>query len=83
MNRPVHVINVDIKDNHEEALVGGRGIVDLAHMLTQAAKEEAEKADIDGTGFSRDTVDGRVPEVLAEWQAKWPNLPALWTAGYF
>ncbi|RPB22855.1 Ssu72-like protein [Terfezia boudieri ATCC MYA-4762] len=83
LNRPVHVINVDIKDNHEEAIVGGKGILDLADMLTAAAKEEREKADIEGRGWSRETVDARVPDVLAEWQTKWPNLPVVWTCGFF
>ena len=28
LNRPVHVFNVDIRDKHEEALVGGKAILD-------------------------------------------------------
>jgi RNA polymerase II subunit A C-terminal domain phosphatase SSU72 len=86
LNRPVHVINVDIKDNHEEALVGGRGILDLADSLNKAAAEErqANPSGFDsGNAASRSGFDERVPEIIGEWQERWPNLPAVWTLAWF
>ncbi|KAF9104112.1 RNA polymerase II subunit A C-terminal domain phosphatase [Mortierella sp. AM989] len=35
-SNPVHVINVEIKDNYEEAMVGGRMILHLAKDIEQA-----------------------------------------------
>ncbi|OZJ03772.1 hypothetical protein BZG36_03460 [Bifiguratus adelaidae] len=35
-NMPVHVINVEIKDSHEDATLGGRAILQLAQLLEQS-----------------------------------------------
>jgi RNA polymerase II subunit A C-terminal domain phosphatase SSU72 len=85
LNRPVHIINVDIKDNHEEALVGGKAILDLANRLNQAAWEDRKSRNVSDSGSLSTTpgFDERVPELIAEWQEQWPQLPALWTLGWF
>ncbi|KAI5284689.1 RNA polymerase II subunit A C-terminal domain phosphatase, partial [Ascosphaera acerosa] len=91
LNRPVHVFNVDIRDNHEEAMVGSKGILELVDMLNQAAEEERRRgveagegqADGELHGEARRCFDERVPEILGEWQDKYPNLPAQWTLSWF
>jgi RNA polymerase II subunit A C-terminal domain phosphatase SSU72 len=86
MNRPVHVFNVDIKDSHEEALVGGNAIVDLADSLNKAAVEERDSKgvqDWNGPGAAQGGFDERVPDILADWQRRWPQFPALWTLAWF
>jgi RNA polymerase II subunit A C-terminal domain phosphatase SSU72 len=86
LNRPVHVFNVDIKDNHEEALVGGKAILELATRLNEVATQEQKALGSggweNGTGEARRSFDEKVPEVLGAWQEKWPNLPALWTLAW-
>ncbi|EPX71394.1 phosphoric ester hydrolase Ssu72 [Schizosaccharomyces octosporus yFS286] len=66
-SRPVYLINVDIKDNHEEASVGGKAILDLVQQLTDA----------------KDSFEDEFTDIMAQWQAKHPNLPALYTIHFF
>ncbi|KKA28772.1 hypothetical protein TD95_002845 [Thielaviopsis punctulata] len=87
LNRPVHVFNVNIKDNHEDAHIGARAIVELANMLNKAATEERQasgpSAFDSGSASARAPFDERVPEILAEWQERHPQLPATWTLAWF
>ena len=87
MNRPVHVFNVDIKDSHEEALVGGKAILDLANSLNNVALEEREDKGVNGwshgNGAARQGFDERVPDVLGDWQERWPQFPSQWTLAWF
>jgi RNA polymerase II subunit A C-terminal domain phosphatase SSU72 len=87
LNKPVHVFNVDIKDSHEEALVGGKAIVDLADCLNKEANVAKESDGHEkweqGTGDGRASFDEKVPDILAEWQERWPQFPAIWTLAFF
>lgn len=66
-NRMVHVINVDIKDNAEEAAKGGQGILKLVQMM-------------DDKG---DSLDNEIIDVIASWQDEFPNLPILHIVQYY
>lgn len=41
-NRPVHIINFDIKDNPEDATIGARAILQLAQRLEDSTAIEDE-----------------------------------------
>lgn len=74
MNLIVHVINVDIKDDNENAKIGGRAILRLADMLN-AKVSECER---NGTQFEDHMMD-----VFTEWQQEHPKLPLTYSAAYY
>lgn len=46
LNRPCHVINIEIEDNHQEAIVGGVAILDLARSICDSTDPDAEMVNI-------------------------------------
>ncbi|KAJ3158887.1 RNA polymerase II subunit A C-terminal domain phosphatase, partial [Geranomyces michiganensis] len=42
LNRPVHLVNIEIQDNHQEAAVGGQLILQLVNMIAQSVDRDAE-----------------------------------------
>lgn len=66
-NKSVHVINVDIKDNAEEAAKGGQGIL----KLVQSMDEQGER------------LDNEIINVLAAWQKDFPKLPVLHSVQFY
>ncbi|KAI9146497.1 RNA polymerase II subunit A C-terminal domain phosphatase SSU72 [Paraphysoderma sedebokerense] len=45
-NIPVHVINVEIRDNHEDAFIGGQIILQLAQMIENSGDLDSEMPNI-------------------------------------
>lgn len=67
-----HVFNVDIRDDHENAQIGGRAILDLAQGLEKLVEE---------TPMDQCWEDA-IPSLIASWQVKYPNLPILYALCY-
>lgn len=74
LNKIVHVINIDIKDDNENAKIGSKAILKLADMLSDKIYECHEK-DI--------PFDDCIMDILSEWQSNYPTLPCLYSPAYY
>lgn len=74
-NRPVHIINVEIKDNHEEALIAGKAMLDLAaavrtlvyHSTLRSVDELWPQIE------ASDDIDEDIDKILQAQQEKHPH----------
>jgi RNA polymerase II subunit A C-terminal domain phosphatase SSU72 len=74
LNKIVHVINVDIKDDDENAKIGSKAILELADMLNDKI-EQCEKDDI--------PFEDCIMDILTEWQSSHSQLPSLYAPSYY
>lgn len=71
--RKCHVFNVDIRDDHENAKIGGKAILELANGLENLV----EQSKIDNGSW-----EDSLPLFMSQWQLKFPNLPILYSLCY-
>lgn len=76
LNKIVHVINVDIKDDDENAKIGGQGILKLAARLTEASQKSTTHQD--SVPF-----EDKIMDILTAWQEEHPALPLLYAPAYY
>lgn len=74
LNKPVHVINIDIKDDNENAKIGGKGILELANMLNSKIEECSN---------TNQSFEDCIVGILATWQKAHPQLPLLYAPAYY
>lgn len=75
----VHVVNIDIKDDNENAILGGNGIVKLVGMIHEFKQKQKEKLEDESEGILEDQMVG----ILAEWQKDHAHLQTLYSIAYY
>ncbi|PIS53876.1 hypothetical protein CJI97_003569 [Candidozyma auris] len=80
----VHVINVDIKDDNENAKIGGKGIVKLVKMINEYREKEKQRKVDEGQEDQYPVImEDEIMKILTEWQRDHVHLPTLYSASYY
>ncbi|QBM90154.1 RNA polymerase II subunit A C-terminal domain phosphatase SSU72 [Metschnikowia aff. pulcherrima] len=80
----VHVINVDIKDDNENAKIGGMGIVRLVKMIHEYKAQEKERRLKEGDDDQYPVIlEDEMMKILTEWQKDHTHLPSLYSVSYY
>lgn len=76
LNKIVHIINIDIKDDNENAKIGAKAILKLADMLSERIEECSKPT---SNLYFEDIIN----DILAEWQKLYPKLPCLYSPAFY
>lgn len=83
----VHIINIDIKDDNENAKIGGKGILKLVKMIHEyTRKEREERLALHGDVEDEDNpiiLEDQMMNILTEWQKEHTHLPTLYSVSYY
>lgn len=83
LKRVVHVINVEIRDDNENAIIGGRGILKLVNMIHDYRRKQlAEKAD-DIEDELVLLLEDNMMSILTEWQKDHAHLQTLYGVSFY
>lgn len=80
----VHIINVDIKDDNENAVIGGKGILKLVNMIHEFHnKSKNDRINKSYEDESSIILEDQMIRILAEWQKEHTHLPTLYSVAYY
>lgn len=78
----VHVINVEIKDDNENAIIGGKGILKLVNMIHDFKRKQEEKKDVIEDELEV-ILEDQMMSILTEWQRDHAHLQTLYSVSYY
>lgn len=87
VRKAVHVINVDIKDDNENAIIGGRGILKLVKMIHEFRREEMKRLkEVNGDKYVGEhdiILEDNIMKILVNWQKDHTHLQTLYGVSYY
>lgn len=84
IKKVVHVINIDIKDDNENAKIGGKGIVELVSLIHEYREEERQRKLKEGDSDQYPVImEDEMMRLLTRWQSEHVHLPTLYSVSYY
>ncbi|CUM51132.1 unnamed protein product [Debaryomyces fabryi] len=80
----VHIINVDIKDDYENAVIGGKGILKLVNMIHEFRNTNKQKRQDHDFDDESDTIlEDQMMKILTKWQQEHTHLQTIYSVAYY